>query len=194
MAKKERGTLRIIGGAWRGRRLSISDAREVRPTSDRVRETLFNWLMPFISGAHCLDLYAGTGALGLESLSRGAQRCDFVEHDHPTAQLLSKSIDVLGCGENASVVHGDALDFLAQYSGSGWDVVFLDPPFGDGRPQAAFEAVAGGDVLNPGGFVYIEHSAHEAIQVGPDWNLWRQKRAGDVVFGLYKKELAENRT
>ncbi|MEM6485524.1 MAG: 16S rRNA (guanine(966)-N(2))-methyltransferase RsmD, partial [Pseudomonadota bacterium] len=154
----------------------------------------FNWLMPFISGAHCLDLYAGTGALGLESLSRGAQRCDFVEYDHPTARLLAKSIDVLGCGKNASVVRGDALDFLGQYSGSGWDVVFLDPPFGDGRPQAAFEAVARGSILNPGGLVYIKHSAHEAIQVDPDWNVWRHKRAGDVVFGLYKRELTETRT
>src|SRR5580765_815361 len=121
------GRLRIVGGTLRGARLDVPGAPGLRPTPDRVRETLFNWLMPVIAGARCLDLFAGTGALGIEALSRGAAAADFVEADAQLADLLRANL--LRLKQAARVVRSDALRFLGE-TDVRYDVVFLDPPFG----------------------------------------------------------------
>src|SRR6185312_11393174 len=120
------GKLRIIGGTLRGSRIAVPDFPGLRPTPDRVRETLFNWLAPVIDGAQCLDLFAGTGALGIEALSRGAAQVDFVESDARLADLLRANLTRLK--QDAQVHVGDAMRHLAQVS-SRYDLVFLDPPF-----------------------------------------------------------------
>ena len=122
------GKLRIVGGSLRGSKLAIDDAAGLRPTPDRVRETLFNWLAPTIAGARCLDLFAGTGALGIEALSRGAARVDFVERDARLAQQLRDNLVRLK-QTDAGVRNADALSLLAEPPQLAYDLVFIDPPF-----------------------------------------------------------------
>ena len=127
-AKSQAGRLRIVAGNWRSRLLEIAHVEGLRPTSERIRETLFNWLAPQIHGAHCLDLYAGTGALGLEALSRGAASAVFVEVSRVAAQQLRINIDLLKA-EKATVLQQDALEYLYSKPDEKFDIVFLDPPF-----------------------------------------------------------------
>src|SRR5699024_11993053 len=130
MARTPAHTVRIIGGQWRGRKIAVNSADDLRPTPDRIRETLFNWLAPRIQGARCLDLFAGTGALGLEALSRGAGHVTFVERDATTAGSLRQALTALD-GHAAAVIHGDALN-TAVFPQTSYDVIFVDPPFGAG--------------------------------------------------------------
>ena len=125
------GQLRIVAGNWRSRLLQIADVPGLRPTSERIRETLFNWLTPGIHGSRCLDLCAGTGALGLEALSRGAKRVVFVEKSLKAAKTLRQNIETLG-SEDAVVLNLDAQNYLAESPAERFDIVFLDPPFAAG--------------------------------------------------------------
>lgn len=131
MAKKPKpvsmGQIRIIGGQWRGRKLPVRDSEGLRPTTDRVRETLFNWLMPVIRDANCLDCFAGSGALGIEALSRYAASATLIELDKHNARQLSENLAQLKI-HNAQVINANTLTYLAN-SGTPFDVVFLDPPF-----------------------------------------------------------------
>lgn len=176
------GEVRIIGGQWRGRRLPVLPSAGLRPSGDRVRETLFNWLAPFIEGSRCLDLFAGTGVLGLEALSRGAAEACFVEREVAVARGIEDSLRRLGC-DRGRVVTGDALRFLAGPPRP-FDVVFLDPPFG---------AVALGDLctlldggwLAAGARIYLESACAEPLPaLPPGWEALREKTAGQVRFGL----------
>lgn len=179
------GRLRIIGGRWRGRRISVPDRPGVRPTGDRVRETVFNWLAPVIDGARCLDLFAGTGALGLEAMSRGAGYAMFVEHDAPAAEQLERNIAELECGQ-ADVVTGDALRFLNSVP-EPFDIVFLDPPFGE-MDLGNLCTLLGRGWLADGAYVYIETSRHAGLSELPsDWVVERDKTAGQVIFALARK-------
>ena len=136
MAKRQKtdkphpGRLRIVAGNWRSRLLEIADVPGLRPTSERIRETLFNWLAPRIHGARCLDLFAGTGALGLEALSRGARRAVFVERSSRAVEVLNRNIKTLQA-DAALVLQTDAWDFLTGEGAGQFDIVFLDPPFDD---------------------------------------------------------------
>ena len=127
--KQAPGRVRIIGGRWRGTRLPVADAPGLRPTSDRARETLFNWLQPELPGARVLDLFAGSGALGLEALSRGATEAMLVERDAGLAKGLQETVQKLEGGGAARVVRADALQFLAAPLHGRFNLVFLDPPF-----------------------------------------------------------------
>ncbi len=181
--------LRIIGGHWRGRRLRFPDVPEIRPTPDRVRETLFNWLGERIRGARCLDLFAGSGALGLEALSRGAGTVQFVESDGASARALSRVLAEWGADPGA--VHaGDALAWLRRESGK-FDVAFLDPPFGsDLLPRAAMELEAGGR-LAPNALIYVECAARRGLPELPGaWRLLREKRSGEVGYHLFERHPA----
>ena len=120
--------LRIIGGEWRVRKLHFPDAPNLRPTPDRVRETIFNWLMPVVHGARCLDLFAGSGALGLEALSRGAAFITFVDSHKKVTQALQAHLDLLNANDNTEVLQMDSVQFLKNTS-QAYDVVFLDPPY-----------------------------------------------------------------
>ena len=180
-------TLRIIGGRWRGRRLTFSPAEGLRPTTDRVRETLFNWLAPAIHGAHCLDLFAGSGALGLEALSRGAAHCDFVDTSRPALSQIENHLQTLGAAGQASCHATRALDFL-QGSQTSYDIDFIDPPFGTGLIDPTCAQLASGGALRPACYVYIESAAREPAPVVPlDWRLHREKVAGAVSYRLFEK-------
>ncbi len=179
------GEVRIIGGTWRGRRLPVPAGSLVRPSGDRVRETLFNWLAPVISGMRCLDLFAGTGALGLEALSRGAAEAWFVEREPEVARGIEESLRRLGC-EQARVVTGDALRFLAGPPRP-FDLVFLDPPFGDVGLGDLCTLLDGGWLAGDAR-VYMEMPRDQPLPaLPPHWEALREKTAGQVRFALVHK-------
>jgi len=177
---RDKAGLRIIGGRWRGRRLPVPSNASLRPTPDRVRETLFNWLAPFVEGARCLDLFAGTGALGLEALSRGAAVCTFVEHDRRLAEAIRAHLDTLGCGDG-EVVCGDGVTVLDRLPGT-FDLVFLDPPFADGLFPALLARLP--PRLSGSHRVYCEFPIAAPPAVPSSWQRLRDKRAGQVGYCL----------
>ncbi|MFT7287063.1 MAG: 16S rRNA (guanine966-N2)-methyltransferase [Halieaceae bacterium] len=179
------GSLRIIGGQWRGRKLPVPDLPGLRPTTDRIRETLFNWLSPVLADSRCLDLFAGSGALGLEALSRGAAHCDFVELERPAAQAIGESLTRLGAQERAEVHCEDALRFMECARGP-YDLVFLDPPFAEGRLDESTRALIGAGLLRPEALVYVEYPVKQAFAPPQDWEPWRSKRSAAVVYELYR--------
>jgi 16S rRNA (guanine966-N2)-methyltransferase len=175
-------TVRIIGGRSRSRIITFADVAGVRPTPDRVRETLFNWLGQTLSGRSCLDLFAGSGALGFEASSRGAESVVMVEKHPKVAHSLRENACLLGAG-NVRLVHGDALEFLRD-SHSRFDVVFLDPPYRLGLAEKALALLPG--VLVPGGRVYLE--GEKAWAPEPGWVVLRRGRAGQVHYHLLGRE------
>ncbi len=177
--------LRIIGGQWRGRKLSFSQSPGLRPTPDRVRETLFNWLAPFIHGARCADLFAGSGALGLEALSRGAAFCDFVDSSERSVRQIEAHLGRLDACARARCHAMSALHFL-QSAPAGFDIVFLDPPFDGNLLSPACALLEERGLLNKGALVYTESAAGDGPPpVPPAWGLHREKRAGGVGFRLF---------
>jgi 16S rRNA (guanine966-N2)-methyltransferase len=178
--------LRIIGGRWRGRRLDVSESEGLRPTPDRVRETLFNWLQPYITGANCLDLFAGTGALCLEALSRGAAQVVMVEKAAHVAQQLRRHVEKLEA-TGAEVVLADAVYFL-QREPRAFDIVFLDPPFKSNLIAECAALVETRGWLKPGALVYIEApSQMSELTLPVTWELIRSKKAGQVGYHLARK-------
>jgi 16S rRNA (guanine966-N2)-methyltransferase len=178
--------LRIIGGTWRGRKLRFPAVELIRPTPDRVRETLFNWLGARIGGARCLDLFAGSGALGLEALSRGAAAVTFVERDAAAVHSLAATLTAWGA-PGTQVERADALVFLAG-TPQPCDVVFLDPPFGAGLLGAAAAALEHGGWLVPTALIYVECAAREGPPALPEsWRALKGKRAGEVGYHLYAR-------
>lgn len=178
--------IRIIGGRWRGRRIRFPDVPDIRPTPDRVRETLFNWLGSRVIGARCLDLFAGSGALGLEALSRGASRAVFVDQSAAATRALVALVTELDA-KAAQVEREDALRFLARTS-QPFDIVFLDPPFAAGLLSKVAERLEQG-WLAPDAFVYVECAAREALPPLPDnWQLAKAKKAGEVGYHLFARE------
>jgi len=178
-------TLRIIGGQWRGRKFQFPPVENLRPTPDRVRETLFNWLMPYIEGARCLDLFCGSGALGLEALSRGASEVSFVDTSNQVIRFLKETTAKLGC-EQAHFFHGSAKDFLKKTL-SPYDIIFLDPPYDLNLiPDTAEQLQATGG-LKPGCWIYLEHDGRLDLNRLPNtWQLHREKVAGQVHYALYQ--------
>ncbi|MHB1950897.1 MAG: 16S rRNA (guanine(966)-N(2))-methyltransferase RsmD [Acidiferrobacteraceae bacterium] len=176
------GSVRIIGGRWRSRRLSFPDAPALRPSPDRVRVTLFNWLAPVVPGARCLDLFAGSGCLGLEALSRGAREVVFVEHDPSVATTLRNNVAQLGA-EGASVVEANALSFLQQ-PGDPFDIVFVDPPFSSGLMDQALAALSTRGWLRPSALVYAESDVAARPAVVEGLEVIRDKSAGGVRYRL----------
>ena len=177
--------MRIIAGRWRGRRLPLAPNSAARPTPDRVRETLFNWLMPVIDGARCLDLFAGTGALGLEALSRGARSALLVEQEPAAVAALKSNVERLAA-DGASVLLADARRYLAGHP-SAFDIVFLDPPYAENALEDLCTLLARG-WLAPGARVYLEWSRSGSRPTLPnDWQLLREKTAGQVCFALAQR-------
>ncbi len=188
--KPSRGTghFRIIGGRWRGRKVPITDCPGLRPTPDRVRETLFNWLAPGIGNTSCLDLFAGSGALGLEALSRGAASVVLVEKQKKAAAHLRKQSDELG-GE-AEVHCVDALKYLERPA-QPFDIVFLDPPYQSGLLAPAIQELEAGGWLGDDAFIYTENPAREPLpEVPSGWTLWRESKAGQVGYYLFRRQRA----
>ncbi len=168
----------------------MPDRPGLRPTPDRVRETLFNWLAPVIEGARCLDLYAGTGALGIEALSRGAASCIFVERDRDLAQGLRDNLARLKVA-GGDVVHADAFGFLAAPAPTRFDLAFLDPPFDAGLWTEAARRLEQGGWLSDTAFVHVEAGQGDEFVPPPNWRLHREGRAGMVLYALYRRSQAD---
>jgi 16S rRNA (guanine966-N2)-methyltransferase len=171
-----KGKIRIIAGEFRGRRIPVPDRPGLRPTPDRVRETLFNWLGQSLEGLSCLDLFAGSGALGFEAASRGAARVVMVEHDRAVFDILKKTREAIGARQ-AELVLEDAFTYLKRTKES-FDVVFLDPPFGQNALPAVFRQLR----LERGARVYVESS--EPFAAGEGWRELKRARAGQVSTQL----------
>jgi 16S rRNA (guanine966-N2)-methyltransferase len=181
--------LRIVGGTWRSRTWRFPEG-DIRPTPDRVRETLFNWLTPGIAGARCLDLFAGSGALGLEALSRGAGHVQFVEKSASAAQHLKQTLALWGGAPAAAAqIHvGDAEGFLAA-APEAFDVVFLDPPFAAGLLGRVAARLEGAGWLAPEALIYAESAASEGLPpLPPTWIVSRTGRAGAVGYHLLRRK------
>jgi 16S rRNA (guanine966-N2)-methyltransferase len=181
--------VRIIGGEWRGRKLHFPRLDGLRPTPDRVRETLFNWLQFELVGRRCLDLFAGSGALGFEALSRGAAEVVFVERDVGAAQAMRAMLAKLAC-HRGRVEQGDAFDWLerADRTGPPFDVVFLDPPYGQSLLGEAMEKLERSGRLARDAWIYLEDAADRGVPAVPSgWTVLRSKRAGDVGYHLARR-------
>lgn len=179
------GRLRIVAGKWRRRLLPIADEPGLRPTSERIRETLFNWLAPTIEGARCLDLFAGSGALGIEALSRGASEVVFVEKSPRAAAILKQSIAALQAS-GAEVRNIDAMDYL-DGEPRRFDIVFLDPPFDADICGDLCRLLGERDWLAGGARVYLEQNRERPIPDLPDgWTVIKEKTAGQVRYALLK--------
>jgi 16S rRNA (guanine966-N2)-methyltransferase len=185
-ANRTPGAVRIIAGRWRGTRLPVADAEGLRPTSDRVRETLFNWLQPMLPGARVLDLFAGSGALGLEALSRGAASAVLVERDPALAATLRASVARLQAEDCAQVACADALAFLRAQAGSParFDLVFLDPPFAADCWGQALASLP--PVLANGAWLYVESPPGTGAPDPAAWTLHREGTTREVRYALYR--------
>lgn len=173
--------VRIIAGEWRGRLIDFPQAEGLRPTPDRVRETLFNWLGQTLDGKTCLDLFAGSGALGFEALSRGAQRVVMAEQNPQVLKALRENARKLGA-DRLDLVAGDGVKTLSREGGA-FDVIFLDPPFHRGILPLLLPLIS--DRLAPDGLVYAE--AEQSFEPGEGWEVWRRGRAGKVFYCLLKR-------
>ncbi|MDW7746062.1 16S rRNA (guanine(966)-N(2))-methyltransferase RsmD [Halomonas sp.] len=183
--RRNAGRLRLIGGEYRRRQLPVLDRPGLRPTSDRVRETLFNWLATAVPGARVLDLFAGTGALGLEALSRGARQAVFVERDAHVARQLADNLAALGANERAQLVTADAQAYLAG-DPTPFSLAFLDPPFRQGLAGTCCRALEAGWLAEEA-LVYVETESSLPPEVPASWQLHREVRAGDSTGRLYRR-------
>jgi 16S rRNA (guanine966-N2)-methyltransferase len=187
-SKSASNSLRIIAGEWRSRRLSFPSVDGLRPTADRIRETLFNWLAIQIPGAKCLDLFAGSGAMGLEALSRDADHCTFVELNKAAAQSLKNNLSLLKTAKG-QVQQNNALNWLDQQANNseqpGFTVVFLDPPFANNMLQETLDKLAASNCLAAGALIYWEAAKEQAIpQLPASWVMQKHKQTGQVQYGL----------
>ena len=190
MGKRHQGTVppghvRIIGGQLRGSRLSVPTLPGLRPTPQRLRQTLFDWLAPVIEGARVLDVFAGSGALGIEALSRGARRAVFFEQDRGQAQAIEADLARLH-QDAASVRHADALRALATAATETFDIAFVDPPFGSALWADAVALLDGHGWLAPDAWVYVESGLDDAWQIPTRWRVHRQRDAGAVRGTLFR--------
>ncbi len=182
--------VRIIGGLWKRSKLPVVDAPGLRPTPDRVRETLFNWLGQDLTGWRCLDAYAGSGALGFEAASRGAAGVVLVDRDPKLVRSLRASRERLGASQ-VTVEQADAIAYMRRAPAAAFDIVFLDPPFAQGLSEPALAAA--GRLVVPGGFIYLEaeEALDEVIPASPALVLQRCGRAGAVRFHLLQRSRAD---
>jgi 16S rRNA (guanine966-N2)-methyltransferase len=178
--------LRIIGGEWRSRQIEFDDAPGLRPTPARVRETLFNWLQTDVTSSRCLDLFAGSGALGFEAASRGAASVIQVDNNSKTCQKLRENIAKLSATQ-IQVVQADAMEFLKINGEQLFDLVFLDPPFSQERIQPCCRQLIDCSRLAPYAKIYVESELNGKLDDMPaNWRLLKQKTAGEVVYSLFQ--------
>jgi len=188
MKKKSRlvgNQLRIIAGEWRGRKLIFPDVDGLRPTPDRVRETVFNWLQSVIPGAECLDLFAGSGAMGFEALSRGAAYVTMIERDASAVHALRMNLEVLKADNRARLIQGDALVRLADLPANSVDILFLDPPYGKGLITKVWHQLEQNNVLKEGALIYLEQEMPlQTADLPENRVILKQKQAGQVNYYL----------
>ncbi|PHS72413.1 MAG: 16S rRNA (guanine(966)-N(2))-methyltransferase RsmD [Cycloclasticus sp.] len=187
MAGKE-NKVRIIAGQWRGRKLSFPTADGLRPTTDPIRETLFSWLQAYLPSVNCLDLYAGSGALGFEAASRGASQVVLVENNRDSVAYLNKNKTACQA-DTIQIKHMDVLSYLQSTKGSLFDVVFLDPPFRDNNLIECVEKLEQSGCLADDAVIYLECERKLDLNFMPaNWQEHRSKTRGQVKFSLYKRE------
>lgn len=189
MSRGQANKVRIIGGQHKGRRLHFPAVKGLRPTTDRVRETLFNWLQPVIHGANCLDLFAGSGALGLEALSRGAAHTTFVDSSGVVVSRLKDNLLALGMLDRSQVLRADATRLVAREPLRTFDIVFLDPPFAAGLLEHVITGLEAGGWLSGDAVIYLEQdSSHAWPELPPNWKLFREGKAGQAAYRLLKRD------
>lgn len=179
-------SLRIIGGNWRGRKVSFTNNKEIRPTPDRVRETLFNWLQGHVHGTRCLELYAGSGILSLEALSRGASMVVLIDKMKPTIDHLAEVFSNFPVSqEQFQLLNLPAREWLNQEHTQKFNIVFIDPPFAGNELKLILEELACSELLNSGALIYIESAAPLcARKIPAQWEIYRQKKAAAVHYCL----------
>lgn len=186
-ASSKAGSIRIISGQWRGKKLPVLDAEGLRPTTDRVKETLFNWLMHDVDGANCLDCFAGSGGLGFEALSRYAQKVCWLELNKQAATQIKQNLASLST-DKGEVINTDSLKFLQQAATQSFDLVFVDPPFRKGLLEPCVSLLEKNGWLSPEALIYVElESEVQDLELPETWRLLKQKDAGQVSYRLYQK-------
>lgn len=188
MARKNNNSqLRIIAGKWRGRKLEFTAIDGLRPTLDRIRETVFNWLQPHIAGSHCLDLFAGSGAMGFEACSRGAGHVDLVELNRQVCAQLNQHKNQLDAAV-INIVQADARQFLSKSPQRRYDIVFIDPPFSQQLWSEVADLLENNGWLQPHALIYLEFARHQALPAMPTtWQMLKDKQAGDVRYCLFEQ-------
>lgn len=183
--QKGSGTLRIIGGDWRGRRLEFPSSPNLRPTGDRIRETLFNWLAAEVSGSRCLDLFAGSGALGLEALSRGARHCTFLETSSAAIEGINAHLSLLNAVDRGRVINTNAL----SWRDDPFDIVFVDPPFSDNLAIDSLKHLINNQLLTDSALVYLEVASTASLEdLPPALSIIRDKQSGAVRYLLLEQQ------
>ncbi len=186
-SKPNTGKLRIIGGSWRSRLLPVIEQEGLRPTTDRVRETLFNWLQGDIAGARCLDLFAGSGALGFEAASRGAAQVVMIEQSAAACGVLKKNVLTLQA-QHIECYQADAMAWL-KHNQQAFDLVFIDPPYASHLLQSACYLLEETGALSDHALIYLEQASHEAQpELPPSWQMLKHKKAGQIGYYLAKRE------
>lgn len=186
-----RKPLHIIAGAWRGRRIPILALNEVRPTTSRIRETLFNWLQPFITGAHCLDAFAGTGILGLEALSRGAASVMFVDKQAVLCKQLQAFLKMVDCHQAKVLCQSFPDEKLMAHIKQPLDLIFLDPPYQQDLWVPVLQWLTKHQLVHAQSLVFFEHPRTTPVTWPEGWQYWREQTAGNVHFGLLKYDNAK---
>ena len=184
-------SVRIIGGDWRGRRLQVADVPGLRPTGDRCRETLFNWLQPWVAAADCADLFAGTGALGFEAASRGAASVLMIEKHRRAQMVLRQSIEQLQAVQ-INLHEGGAMSLIDEFKPDSYDLVFVDPPFDSNLGCIVFKRLDETACVRRGGFVYVESPASTVLPAPEGWSLWRDQQIGDVRMQLFRRKIQDD--
>ena len=187
------GSCRIIGGKWRGRKITFDDAEGLRPTTDRIRETVFNWLQPYIYQSFCLDVFAGSGVLGFEALSRGAEKVVFIERNSNTVKNIKQNGDQLDAAA-AVIFHEDALSWLQAVSQNQrterhFDLVFLDPPFHSHLLEKSCALLNNSGILAEDAIIYVEHAVNTDVTLPDNWFCLKQKTAGLVSYKLFEHRI-----
>ena len=184
--EQKAGEVRIIAGQWRGRKLPVLSSQGLRPTGDRVKETLFNWLAPYIVDANCLDCFAGSGSLGFEALSRYAKSVTFIELERKVSQQIKQNLIKLNCS-NANIINKNSLQFLAQNTENMlFDIAFIDPPFHFGLAQETIDLLDKNNYLANDALIYVEVEKGKEINPPLSWQLLKEKNTHQVSYRLYQ--------
>lgn len=179
------GFIRLISGKWRGKKLPVKDKEGLRPTTDRTKETLFNWLMHDVRDANCLDCFSGSGSLAFEALSRFAKNALLLERDKQVAQQLRENLKTLKV-DNANVIETDSINYLQQTAAQQFDIVFVDPPFNKGLVHPCCQALEENGYLTQQALIYIEMELQSAaVELPGNWQLLKEKSTGQVTYRLY---------
>lgn len=185
MSKRSQGKVRIIGGKWRSRNVTFSEIPDLRPTADRIRETVFNWLAPYIGGANCLDLFAGSGVLGFEALSRGADYVTFVDRSDQIINALRKNAAILEAS-NVEFIRGECPPDVHLLNNIPFDIIFLDPPFRQGLIRKAGEWLERMQIMSKKALIYIEVEKDlKPLPVPENWEAYREKETGSLSYNLF---------